>query len=217
MGNFKVTTADGGTPSPDTGLYISPLEIPYNGRVRSLRTCGFLLDPDANPQGTDAITLYFSLAVYRLTGNSYRRVSDVEDIPFNIHANATFGCQEKNYADDALPVVTKGDRTGLLIHSDDCNQLLVDPTPVYTCPVHVVMTDPLANCSQAFYFNSTRLDRTMPEEVNVVNGLPVNVFMNLEFTVGKLFDMSTFLLTSIIIPCINCDHYMCMLRLASLS
>ena len=162
-----------------------PRQAPISGRLKSIRGCGFLLDPNANPQGTDVLTLVFSIAIFQQQGNSLRRMNDAEDVEFPISRDDTFGCYENSYSEAVQPVVTKGDWAGVFVSQKNCTQLFVDRA-VYLCPAHVNLIDPVRNCSQALYFNSTRSNIAMPREVNAFEGYPVNVFMNMEFIFGKL-------------------------------
>ena len=189
IGDLEVYTPDQGAPSRDSGLYISPQQAPYSGRVRSMRSCGFLIDTDSTPIDTDQITLVFSVATYRLQGNRYRRTSANQALTFfRINVSETFGCVHKIFAAETRPNVTKGDFSGIFIHQGGCAQILIEPLPLFACPVHVNLIDSVhnANCSRALYFNSTRSSATIPEEVAVSDGHPVNIFLNIDFEIGTL-------------------------------
>ena len=182
IGNLQVETQDGGTPSPDTGLYLMSQEFLFSGQLKALRACGFRLI-NSNPPETE-ISLIFFVAGYRLVGNSYKRYTDPFMFFLTINASDSFGCDELNIPNGGLQV-SKGDKAGVFVQQAYyCNQFAIN-SPIYTCPAHVNMVDTVENCSQALYFNNTRDDENMPERINVVDGNPVNIFINMNITIGE--------------------------------
>lgn len=191
VGDLQFESPDSAVPSPDIGLYIASQPFAFNGRLKSLRACGFLLDPNPNPQGTDKITLSASIAIFRRNGNNLKRMNPPDEILFQIDRNDTFGCVIKNYADIVRPHVSKGDYAGLFARFGGCVQVFLDPEPLYVCPAQLNMIDPVNNCSQVLHFNSTRFNINMPMEVNIVDGYPANVIINVEGVIGKPISVVT--------------------------
>ena len=184
IGNLEVESQDSGTPSSDTGLYLLSQEVAFDGRVKTLRACGFLIDQNANPQGTDQITLFFFTCAYRRVGDSYIRLYASRPFALNINSTDIFGCDEENVADEEW-VLSSGDRIGVFVQQADCVQF---STTTYACPAHVNMIDPVKNCSQAHYFPNTAmaLGNDIPEKISVFDGDPVDIFINLDMIIGKL-------------------------------
>ena len=182
IGNLQVEKQDGGTPSPDSGLYLMSQEFLFSGQLKALRACGFRLI-NSNPPETE-ISLIFFVAGYRLVGNSYKRYTDPFMFFLTINASDSFGCGELNIPNGGLQAF-KGDKAGVFVQQAYyCNQFAIN-SPIYTCPAHVNMVDTVKNCSQALYFNNTRDDENMPERINIVDGNPVNVFINMNITIGE--------------------------------
>ena len=171
-------------------------EGPSSGRLKALRACGFLLTSYAHPPWVKEITLTFHIAGYQLVGNSYERHTDPYTFYLTINVNDTFGCDEVSFPVGLGLMVSKGDRAGVFIQRAYCNQFAVN-SPLYTCPAHVNMVDPVKNCSQALYFNNTRDDEQILDNVNIFDGNAVNIFINLDLTIGK----------SIIIACHNESYF----------
>ena len=172
-------------PSLDTGLYLMSQEAPFDGHVKSVNACAFLVESNPNPQGTDEIVLFFSVAGYRLMGNIFRRITDTQFFSIGITVGEIFGCNTINFPDQQQ-MMLKGERPGVFVLQQECNQFSLQP-PFYTCSAHVNLVDPIMNCSQSLYFNNTSLDdgNNMPAELTAINGHPVDVFINLDIVIGK--------------------------------
>jgi hypothetical protein len=154
------------------------------GWLRGLRACGFQLN--SIPNYLRGLSLIFFLASYKLAGNYYER--DTDQFPFALAVNTTstgsFGCGNFDIPSGILSVA-KGDKAGVFVQRDNCNLHSINSLE-YTCPAHVNVVDsPSNNCSQALYFNSTRNDKMMPDRISVADGNPVNVFINMNITIGK--------------------------------
>ena len=159
---------------------------PSDGLVSALNVCAYLVFPNPDPQGADEITLQFFVAGYRLVGSSYQMISGTLRIAFNIYTNETFGCYPVTFAPDKRTAVLKDDRLGVYIPDEDCHQFSTIP-PLYLCSAHLNIIDPIKNCSQALYFTNARLDdNRMPDILDASNGHPVDLFMNVDVTIGKL-------------------------------
>ena len=182
IGNLEVETQDGGTPSPDTGLYLMSHEAPNVGKLKALRACGFHLDSIPYYPGTE-ISLIFFVAGYQLVGNSYERHTNQFPIQLAVNDSGSFGCSNFLIPFGGLQV-SQGDKAGIFIQRGGCSLRAINSLE-YTCPAHVNMIDPVKNCSQALYFNSTSKDENMPERISVGDGHPVNVFINMDITIGK--------------------------------
>ena len=157
-------------------------EFLFSGQLKALRACGFRLI-NSNPPETE-ISLIFFVAGYRLVGNSYKRYTDPFMFFLTINASDSFGCDELNLPNGGLQAF-KGDKAGVFVQQAYyCNQFAIN-SPIYTCPAHVNMVDTVKNCSQALYFNNTRDDENMPERINIVDGNPVNIFINMNITIGE--------------------------------
>ena len=92
ISKLQVETAkDGGTPSPDTGLYLMSREVPNSGRLKALRACGFRLDSIPRHPVTK-LSLIFFVAGYRLIGSRYERLTDQFPFELTIDASGSFGC-----------------------------------------------------------------------------------------------------------------------------
>ena len=157
-------------------------EVLYSGQLKALRACGFRLINSHLP-GTE-ISLIFFVAGYQLVGNSYVRHTNPFMFFLTINASGSFGCGELNIPSGVLQVY-KGDKAGVLVQQAYyCNQFSIN-SPINTCPAHVNMVDPVKNCSQALYFNNTRDDETMPERISVFDGNPVDIYINMDVTIGK--------------------------------
>ena len=176
-------TQEDGMPSTDTGLYLLSQEVPYDGRVKALRACGFLIDQNVNPQDTDQITLFFFVTAYRRVGDSYVRLYASHAFAYNINSTDIFGCAEENVTDEEW-ILSSGDRIGVFVQKSDCVQF---SATTYACPAHVSMIDPVKNCSQAHYFPNTAiaLGNDTPENLAVFDGDPVDTFINLDAIIGK--------------------------------
>ena len=184
IGNLEVESPNGSVPSLDTGLYLLSQEIPSDGRIKAVHACAFLIEPDANPQGKDQITIYFQAAVYRLINNNFKRVTGALFFFIIIEETHTFGCNVINLTMSEVEV-ENGDRPGVFIQQQHCEMISVLGQQSYLCPAHVNIMDPVKNCSQSLYFNNTRLEDAIPTEVNAVEGDPVDVFINIDLVVGK--------------------------------
>ena len=191
IGNFEVESPEDGVPSLDTGMYLMSQEIPFDGHIEALNACAFLTEPNPNPRDANQLTLYFFVAGYRLIGNNFKRITGSLQFFINIERTHTFGCTLRNLTSQEKPFarVLKGDRSGVFVDQRDCRPFSIIGQPVYFCPAHVNIIDPVENCSQSLYFNSTRLEGDnmdqVPAELNAVDGNPVNVFINLNTVVGK--------------------------------
>ena len=161
-------------------------EAPFDGYIKSVNACAFLVDSNPNPQVTDEITLLFFAAGYRLMGNIFRRITDTLEFTISIPEEETLGCNIINLADRQQPMMLKGDRPGVFILQEECLQFSLLP-PTYICSAHVNLVDPIMNCSQSLYFNNTSLEgrNIMPAELTAINGHPVDVFINLDIVIGK--------------------------------
>jgi hypothetical protein len=161
-------------------------EAPFDGYIKSLNSCAFLVEPNPNPQGSDMITLFFSVAGYRLMGNTFRAVTDTLQFTVGITVGEIFGCNTITFANGQQPMMLKGDRPGVLILQQECIQFSLQPA-IYFCSAHVNLVDPIKNCSQSLFFNNTSLeeDASVPAELAAVNGRPVDVFINLDISIGK--------------------------------
>ena len=161
-------------------------EAPFDGSIKSVNACAFLVDSNSNPQGTDDhITLIFFVAGYRLMGNIFRRITDTLSFTINIPVGEIFSCNLINVSDQQQPMMLKGVRPGVFVLQDECRQVFVQP-PIYFCSARVNLVDPIMNCSQSLYFNNTSLeDGDMPAELTAINGHPVDVFINLDIVLGK--------------------------------
>ena len=172
-------------PSLDTGLYLMSQEAPFDGHIRELRACSFLTDKKADPQST-MITLRFYVAGYRLMGDIYRRITHTETFFKEISIGEIFGCNQISIPKTQQPELFKGDKIGVFILEDACNKESINP-PTYVCPAHVNIIDPNKNCSQSLFFNNTRLEgKDMPAVLNVFNGYPTDIFVNLDVIIGEL-------------------------------
>jgi hypothetical protein len=156
------------------------------GWLRGLQACGFKLIDNSIPNYLTDLSLIFFAASYKLVGNYYVRHTDASPFEFSVNTTSThsFGCGIFNIPSGTLPVV-KGDKTGVFVQRKNCNTRAINSFE-YTCPAHVNVVDsPSNNCSQALYFNSTRNDEMMPDRISVFDGNPVNVFINMNITIGK--------------------------------
>ena len=160
-------------------------EAHFSGRLKALRACGFRLINSSSHRPGAQISLIFFVAGYQLVGNSYVRHTDPFTFFLTIDASDTFGCGDLNIPGNAGLPVYKGDKAGVFVQQAYyCNQFAIN-SPIYTCPAHVNMIDPVKNCSQALYFNNTRDDENMPERISVFDGNPVDIFINMDITIGK--------------------------------
>ena len=187
IGNLEVDSLEDGMPSLDTGLYLMSQEVLFDGNIRSVNACAFLVEPNPNPRGTNEITLIFFAAGYRLMGNAFRRITDTLFFSISIAVGEIFGCNTINYlASGQQHMMLKGDRPGVFVLQQECNQFSLQP-PVYLCSAYVNLVDPIVNCSQSLYFNNTSLEQNgaLPAELAAIDGHPVNVFINLDITIGK--------------------------------
>ena len=186
IGNLEVDSPEDGTPSLDTGLYLMSQEAPFDGNIKSLNACAFLVEPNPNPQGTNEIILFFFAAGYRLMGNAFRRITEPLFFSISIAVGEIFGCNTINLASGQQYMMLKGDRPGVFVLQQECNQFSLQP-PVYFCSAHVNLVDPIMNCSQSLYFNNTSLEQNgaLPAELAAIDGHPVNVLLNLDITIGK--------------------------------
>ena len=166
-------------PSPDTGLYLMSQDAQTSGWLRRLQACGFLV----NSIPTIATDLIFYVAFYKLVGNYYERHTEQFVYALTINVNDSFGCGDLNISPGTFPVL-KGDKAGVFVQHGNCYQRVINSLE-YTCPAHINMVDSPSNCSQALYFNSTMNNETIPERIHIVNGNPVNVFINMNITIGK--------------------------------
>jgi hypothetical protein len=173
-------------PSLDTGLYLISQGAPFDGYLKSVNACAFLVESNPNPQGSDEIILVFSIAVYRLMENTFIAVTGTLQFTISIIVGEIFGCNTITYVDGQQPMMLKGDRPGVLVLQQECIQSSLRP-PRYFCSAHVNLIDPIKNCSQSLYFNSTSLeeDARVPAELPAINGRPADVFINLDITIGK--------------------------------
>ena len=186
IGNLEVHSPEDGMPSLDTGLYLMSQEAPFDGYIKSVNACAFLVESNPKPQGTDEIMLFFFVASYRLMKNTFRRITDTLVFTTSITVGEIFGCNIINFANQQQPMLLKGDRPGVLVSQEECLQFSFQP-PIYLCSAHVNLDDPIMNCSQSLYFNNTSLEdgSNMPAELTTINGHPVDVFINLDFVLGK--------------------------------
>ena len=161
-------------------------EVPFDGYIKSVNTCAFLIDSNPNPQVTDEIILHFFVAGYRLMGNIFRRITDTLNFSIRISVGEIFGCDIINLLDQLQPMILKGDRPGVFVLQEECLQVSLLPS-TYICSAHVNLVDPIMNCSQSLYFNNTSLEDgvNMPAELTAINGHPVDVFINLDIVLGK--------------------------------
>ena len=157
-------------------------EVPNSGRLKALRACGFRLDSIPRHPVTK-LSLIFFVAGYRLIGSRYERLTDQFPFELTIDASGSFGCGNFFIPFGGLPA-SKGDKAGIFVQQDDCNKCAINSLE-YTCPAHVNMIDLVKNCSQALYFNSTRDDESMPKSINAIDGYLVNMFINMDMTIGK--------------------------------
>ena len=174
-------------PSLDAGLYLMTQEVLYDGYVKSVNACAFLTEPNPNPQGTGQITLIFFGAVYRLMDNKFKRITDTGRYFSTISLGDTFGCNMLDIPSEIQAKVLKGDRPGVLIPQQNCVQNFLDLPLTYACSAHVNIVDRTKNCSQSLYFNRTRLEGgNVPDELNAIDGYPMDVFINVDITIGRL-------------------------------
>ena len=122
IGNLEVESPEDDVPSVNTGLYLMSQDVPFDGYIKALNACAFLMEPDPNPQGTGVIMLVFYAAGYRLVGSTFERSSDTLSFFFNINVGETFGCNMVNIPNEQQPKVLKGDRSGVLIQQQECIQ-----------------------------------------------------------------------------------------------
>lgn len=192
-GNLEVDTPESGEPAPDTGLYLMTQSAPVDGFLRAFNACGFLVELNPTPAGSNEIILIFFVAGYRLIGNTFRRITPTTFFSYTIYVGETFGCNMINFSaeQENQVVVQKGDRPGVLIQRHDCFQQSLQP-PRYFCSAHVNMIDPRENCSQTLYFNRTLLEggTNLPAELNAVDGHPMDVFVNLDIVIGMILLIS---------------------------
>ena len=159
-------------------------EAPNSGRLKAVRACGSSIHLNSTLQYPGiTIRLIFFVAGYQLVDNHYERHTNQFPFELTIDASGSFGCGNFSIPFGGLPV-SKGDKAGVFVQRDDCNLHSINSLE-YTCPAHINIIDPVKNCSQALYFNSTRDDESMPERINVIDGYPVNVFINMDMTIGK--------------------------------
>ena len=59
-------------------------EVPFDGYIKSVNACAFLVEPNPNPQGTNEITLIFFSAGYRRMENTFRRITDTLSFSISI-------------------------------------------------------------------------------------------------------------------------------------
>ena len=167
-------------PSPDTGLYLMSQEVQTTGWLRQLQACGFRLSSSPIPD----LSLIFFLASYKLVGNYYERHTEQFTFELIVNASSSFGCGNFNIRSGIL-LASKGDKAGVFVQPGNyCYPRAINSLQ-YTCPAHINIVDSPSNCSQALYFNSTRNDEMMPERIHAVDGNPVNVFINMNITIGK--------------------------------
>jgi hypothetical protein len=156
------------------------------GWLRGLRACGFKFNSGSIPNYLKSLSLIFFVASYKLNGNYYERHTDQSTFELTVNTTGTdsFGCGSFDIPSGTLRV-DKGDKAGVFIQREKCNTRAINSLE-YTCPAHINMVDsPSNNCSQAFYFNSTMKDEMMPDRISVADGNPVNVFINMNITIGK--------------------------------
>ena len=184
FGNLKVTSEDDGSPSLDTGLYLLSQDVPYDGRLRALNSCGFVVDSSAREHNESDITMFFFVVAYRQSDNDFKQLFVPFPVAFGI-GNETFGCDEHVLENSDDFHLLRGDRIGVFIQRSSC--LLFQNR--FACPAHVNINDPYAeNCSQVFYFPDTATlpgtDFPSPSSLN--NGNPGNVFINMDVMIGKI-------------------------------
>lgn len=154
-------------------------EVQTTGWLRQLQACGFRLSSSSIPD----LSLIFFLASYKLVGNYYERHTEQFPFELTVNASGSFGCGNFNIPSGIL-LVSKGDKAGVFIQPGNCYPLAINSLQ-YTCPAHINMVDSPNNCSQALYFNSTMNDKMMSERIHVVDGNPVNMFINMNITIGR--------------------------------
>ena len=160
-------------------------EAPFDGYIKSVNACAFLVESNPNPQGTNEIILFFFVAGYRLMENTFRRITNTLVFTTTIPVGEIFGCNIINLPSQQQ-MMLKGDRPGVFVSQEECLQFSFQP-PMYFCSAHVNLVDPIMNCSQSLYFNNTSLEdgNNMPAELTAINGHPVDMFINLDIVVGK--------------------------------
>ena len=164
-------------------------EVPFDGYIKAVNACAFLTDPNPNPGGAGQTTLIFFGASYRLMGSNFKRITATGQFFATIKVGETFGCNMLNIPIEYPQKVQKGDRPGVLVIARNCFQNFLDLSQIYACSGHVNIIDPVKNCSQSLYFNITRLEEgiNMPSELNAIEGLPTDVFINMDIIIGRSF------------------------------
>ena len=177
---------DDGTPSLDTGLYLLSQAVPYNGTLRELDTCGYVVATKTEGENVTTITQFFFVTAYRQVGDNYRRLYDPLPFAFSIGGNETFGCRRQridteNAADFHLQ---EGDRIGIFIQDSPC----VTFQGTFACPAHVNLVDLEKSCSKVIYYPETAslTGINLPESQSVNSGNPEGVFMNLDVIIGEI-------------------------------
>ena len=187
LGNLEVDKPGNGIPSLDTGLYIMSQEVPFDGFIKAVNACAFLTDPNLNPQNSE-ITLGFLVAGYQLIRNNFQRVTDTLFFSISVPVGEVLGCNTISLisAQQTKNQLYKGNRPGILFLQEECQQTSLQP-PQFFCPAHVNLVDPNKNCSQSLYFNNTGPEDGFdaPAELIATNGHPVDVFINVDFVIGK--------------------------------
>ena len=161
-------------------------EVPFDSYIRAVNACAFLVDSNPNFPGANEIDLLFFVAGYRLMGNIFRRITNTLLFTITIRVGEIFSCNTINLS-YRQPMMLKGDRPGVFVLQEECLQFSIQPSLTYICSAHVNLVDPIMNCSQSLYFNNTSLEdgNNMPAELTAINGYPVDVFINLDFVLGK--------------------------------
>ena len=187
LGNLEVDKPGNGIPSLDTGLYIMSQEAPFDGFIKAVNACAFLTDPNLNPQNSE-ITLGFLVAGYQLIRNNFQRVTNTLPFSISVPVGEVFGCNTISLtsAQQMENQMHKGNRPGILVSQEECQQTSLRP-PEFICSAHVNLVDPIKNCSQSLYFNNTGPEDGLnaPAELIATDGQPVDVFINLDFVIGK--------------------------------
>ena len=178
-----MTTEDDGTPSMDTGLYLLSQSVPYNGTLRELDTCAFVIAANYRDRIANA-TLFFFVTAYRQVGDNYQRLYEPVPFAFGISGNDTFECSRHTLGTGDFQLL-RGDRIGVFIQDSPC----VTFSGTFACPAHVNLVDPQENCSQVIYFPNTATLQgiNLPPSHSLTDGNLENFFINMDAIIGKVF------------------------------
>lgn len=159
--------------------------------MTKVKACGFLLETDAQtiPDEVNEITMFAFVVVYRQMDDGYIPIYNPYLFNYVLNKTERFGCGEIEIASLGWNVST-GNKMGVIIPQLGCFQFFTGSSVVTTtCPAHMNMVDPIENCSQTHYFQSTAW---VVDKLHIEDSSTENVFINLNVTVGEVLKLLVF-------------------------